>query len=139
MIKENCSAGCPCNDFDCHAPTSVPTTTTTTTTTTIITTTTPISPTRNAVLVLSTFKSNNKPFIVDFNGKYFMLFSNFNFRCQGNINEDLNFEYGDNTGVHWGCGATLHNVFWYFGGSPDPRQVKLQKHLLDTYLFFSGK
>ena len=61
-LKEDCSAGCPCSDFDCAAPTSVPTTTTTTLTTTSI------SPTRNAVLVISTYDSNNKPFIVDFNG-----------------------------------------------------------------------
>ena len=69
MVKENCAAGCPCSDFDCVAPTSVPTTTTTTITTTT-TTTTPISPTGNAVLVLSDYR----PFIVDFNGKHVMLF-----------------------------------------------------------------
>ena len=61
-IKENCLAGCPCSGFDCVAPTSVPEVTTAT----VPTTTT--SPTGNAVLVLSTFNSNNKPFIVDFNG-----------------------------------------------------------------------
>ena len=64
MIKENCAAGCPCGDFDCVTPTSVPTTTTG-----ITITTTPISPTGNAVLVLSTWSGYNKPFIVDFNGK----------------------------------------------------------------------
>ena len=76
MIKENCSAGCPCSDFDCLVPTPVPTTTTTATTTT-----TSISPTRNAVLVLSTYWYAAEPFIVDFNGKYFMLFPNINFLC----------------------------------------------------------
>ena len=64
MIKENCSAGCPCSDFECLAPTSIPITTTTTTTT-------PSSPTGNAVLVLSSYLENNdKAFIVDFNGEY---------------------------------------------------------------------
>ena len=49
----------------------------------------------------------------------------------GNMNEYLNFEYGDGTRAYYGCGATLHNVFWYFGGSSysgSPRQVKLQQH-----------
>ena len=67
-IQENCSAGCPCSDFDCLAPTSVPEVTTAT----VPSTTT--SPSGNAVLVLSTFSFNNKPFIVDFNGKYHMFF-----------------------------------------------------------------
>ena len=100
-----------CGDFDCAPPTSAPTTTSTSTTTT-----TSISTTRNAVLVLGTYDSNNKPFIVDFNGKFLIIFSNINFHCSGNINEDLDFEYGDDTVAHFGCGATLQNVFWYFGG-----------------------
>ena len=51
------------------------------------------------------------------------------FLCSGNINEDLNFEYGDETQVLFGCGATLHNVFWYFGGwESHRRQVKFQKY-----------
>ena len=43
----------------------------------------------------------------------------------GNINEDLAFEYGDGTTAYDGCGATLNNEFWYFGGQAK-RQVKLQ-------------
>ena len=42
------------------------------------------------------------------------------------MNEDLDFEYGDGTIAHYGCGATLQNIFWYFGGyTPYKRQVKL--------------
>ena len=63
-IQENCSAGCPCSGFDCLAPTSAPEVTTTTVTATTT------SPTGNAVLVLNTYNLDNKPFIVDFNGKY---------------------------------------------------------------------
>ena len=63
-IQENCLAGCPCIGFDCLEPTSAPEVTMTT----VPATTT--SPTGNAVLVLSTANANNKPFIVDFNGKY---------------------------------------------------------------------
>ena len=51
------------------------------------------------------------------------------------MNEYLNIEYGDGTDARYGCGATLHNVFWYFGGYYGyQRQVKLQKHLFDIYL-----
>ena len=62
QIQENCSAGCPCSEYDCIETTSAPEVTTAT----VPPTTT--SPTGNAVLVLSTKNSNNKPFIVDFNG-----------------------------------------------------------------------
>ena len=60
------------------------------------------------------------------------------------MHEDLNFEYGDVTTSKYGCGASLHNVFWYFGGAKWEvpgyhRQVKLQKHLLDIYLFQASK
>ena len=64
--EENCAAGCPCSGFDCLAPTSVPESTTATAPATTT------SPTGNAVLVLSTRQSANKPMIVDFNGKYFV-------------------------------------------------------------------
>ena len=57
-------AGCPCSGFDCLAPTSVPEVTTAT----VPATTTPQN--GNAVLLLSTYNSNNKPVIVDFSGKY---------------------------------------------------------------------
>ena len=50
--------------------------------------------------------------------KIFILFS-------GNINEDLAFEYGDGATADSGCGATVNNEFWYFGGS-NKRQVILQ-------------
>ena len=128
-LQDNCSAGCPCSDFDCVSPSAAPTTTAMTATTSLITptlttttsmettTATTISPTRSAVLVLSTwYYPRNKPFIVDFDGKYFILLSIINFRCLGNINQDLDFEYGDGVYAVLGCGATLQNVFWYFGG-----------------------
>ena len=41
---------------------------------------------------------------------------NADFMYSGNVNEDLNFEYGEETGAHGGCGALLRNVLWYFGG-----------------------
>ena len=62
---------------------------------------------------------------------------NADFVCSGNVNEDLNFEYGEETDVDGGCGALLRNVFWYFGGgyTSTKRQVKLLKDLFNIYLF----
>ena len=56
------------------------------------------------------------------------------------MNEDFNFEYGDDTIAHYGCGTTLHNVFWYFGGwDRQRRQVKLLKYLFNINLLISGQ
>ena len=43
----------------------------------------------------------------------------------GYFNEDIYFEYGESTTVYAGCGATLMDQFWYFGGhgSANKRQV----------------
>ena len=74
-----------------------------------------------------------------------LLISTVNIKCfpwilklnfySGNINQDLAFEYGDGTAAQYGCGSTLNNEFWYFGGS-NKRQVKSQKYSLDIYLFY---
>jgi len=56
----------------------------------------------------------------------------------------LDFEYGAGTAVTDGCGAYLHNEFWYFGGNAggntaatrDLRQVKFHKHVLNVHLFY---
>ena len=34
----------------------------------------------------------------------------------GNVNDDINFQFGKGTSVEYGCGATLNGEFWYFGG-----------------------
>ena len=79
MIKiQDQPSGCSTTSTKTTQTTTTSTTTTTsktkTSTVSTITTTRPtnIDPNRNAVLVLSAWNSNNKPFIVDFNGKYFM-------------------------------------------------------------------
>ena len=43
----------------------------------------------------------------------------------GNYNDNLDFKYGDDATVAYGCGATLMGQFWYFGGYGDAnnRQV----------------
>ena len=62
---------------------------------------------------MSTREALNKPLLIDFNG---------------NENKQLNFDYDDGVTVYGGCGASLHGVFWYFGGrySSDKRQVNFQ-------------
>ena len=62
-IQENCIGGCPCEQYSC----SQTTTSSAVTTPTVPQTTT--SPVANAVLVLSTYNSTNKPMIIDFDGK----------------------------------------------------------------------
>jgi len=42
--------------------------------------------------------------------KYF-----FSIYLSGNINDDLDFEYGDGADARYGCGATLMDEYWYFG------------------------
>ena len=39
------------------------------------------------------------------------------------MDDDLNFEYGQETDVYAGCGATLMGEMWYFGGVRNKRQV----------------
>ena len=72
-------------------------------------------PSNNSVLLLNTFNRSNKPMVI---------------RPTGDYNDDLNFEYSDDTDIHNGCAATLFGEFWYFGGgdgsargNPHLRQV----------------
>ena len=66
----------------------------------------------SGILVLSDFKSSNKPMIVD---------------LAGNLINDLSFEYGKETATFNGCGATLYGEFWYFGGGlPNTNTYKRQ-------------
>ena len=89
FIQANCPAGCPCDEFNClETTTSADVSTSTaqiTTTISTTTSTTTASPTPNAVLVLSTYKSENKPMVVTFEGKTSDIFPSFFwkiiFRC----------------------------------------------------------
>ena len=61
---------------------------------------------------------------------------NFNF-FRGNVNEDLAFEYDDTTETSYGCAATLHNEFWYFGGETHKQQVMIW--IFETITFFISR
>ena len=73
-IKKNCPGGCPCETFACSETTTVPDVTTSTApaTTTIETTITTTQAPKNSVLVLSTYRSSNKPMVVTFDGKFLL-------------------------------------------------------------------
>ena len=73
FIKKNCPGGCPCDGFTCIETTTQPDVSTstapaTTETATTASTTTPAP--KNAVLVLSTYDSSNKPMVVTFEGEF---------------------------------------------------------------------
>ena len=45
----------------------------------------------------------------------YALTCNFQKLYLANVNDDLCFEYEEETSVRNGCSATLHDKFWYFG------------------------
>ena len=65
----------------------------------------------------------------------YTLTCNFQKLYLGNVNDYLGFEYEEETSVRYGCSATLHDEFWYFGGLDTTlRQVfrfciKIRTHL----------
>jgi len=65
---------------------------------------------KNGVLVLSTPQEANVPMIVDFDGKKVKIFCID--KILGNINDNLNFEYGPGTTVSYGCAATFRGDFY---------------------------
>ena len=63
IFQENCPGGCPCDEYPCAETTTAPD---------VITSTAPAtttSPATNAVLVLSTLNSSNKPMVIDWDGE----------------------------------------------------------------------
>ena len=63
VLQENCIGGCPCENYSCLETTTSPAVTAPT----VPQTTT--APVANAVLVLSTYNTENKPMIIDFDGE----------------------------------------------------------------------
>ena len=52
----------------------------------------------------------------------------------GNVNADVDFEYGEGTVVDGGCGATLFGEFWYFGGFGSYKRQVWQCQIGTIYL-----
>ena len=90
-------------------------------------------PANNSVLLLSTMWSSAKPMVIRSTGKNShdsWLMSHIKeifMRDSGDVNDDLNFEFGDGTVAHNGCGATLFGEFWYFGGGTGSTSANSQK------------
>ena len=43
----------------------------------------------------------------------------------GNVNDDLDFEFGPGTNARSGCGVTFMDRFWYFGGTENQVNTKI--------------
>ena len=44
----------------------------------------------------------------------------------GAFNDDINFSYGSELELRYGCGVTLRDQFWYLGGANNDRQVSFK-------------
>ena len=66
IFQGNCPAGCPCDSYPCAETTISPDVTTATSPSTTT------SPATNAVLVLSTTNSANKPMVIDWDGEFIL-------------------------------------------------------------------
>ena len=124
LIQENCPGGCPCDDYECEDITP----TVTSTTSVATTTTEPVA--KDAVLLLSTWSSRNVPMVIGYNGKlhlnitlsYFFI-ANDNNNILGEVDDDINFTFEDNTDTYASCAASLNDEMWVLGGYNKERQV----------------
>ena len=53
------------------------------------------------------------------------------------VDDNLEFEYGDEVYMKYGCGITLHGQMWYFGGWGDYAQQVSSKAILQIQLIYS--
>ena len=106
IIKAECPGGCPCFDYDCDdfISTSIPLTTTTTSTSTTT------EKLEKAVLLLDNRNADNLPMVISFDGE---------------VDDDIEFQFIGDSFVRGGCSATLNGKFFYFGGSTSKHQSKV--------------
>ena len=69
-----------------------------------------------AVLILRSLLSF-KPTLIGLDGQSLFRFFNFSTNFSGSVDEDLNFEVGQEVFVDNGCSAILMGEMWYFGGN----------------------
>ena len=88
-----------------------------------------------AALFLNSFRESNKPMVLGLYGRSLSHFQSFISHLyililqflERYINNNLNFEYGENTDPYNGCSAMLNGQMYYFGGVETDgysRQVK---------------
>ena len=88
---------------------------------------------KDAVLLLHTGNFNNIPMVIGYNGKlhlnitlsYFFI-ANDNNNVLGEVDDDINFTFEDNTDVVYSCAASLNDEMWVLGGANKKRQVNLK-------------
>ena len=79
-----------------------------TTTIPVTTTSTPLP--EKAVLLLDHGSSSNKPMVISFDGE---------------VDDDIEFEFVGDAYVRGGCSATLNGRFFYFGGYNNNHKTKV--------------
>ena len=78
--------------------------------------------------MLSTYPSYNVPMVIGYSGKENLILLSFliyNTINSGEVDDDINFTFEDNTEVYGSCAALLHDKMWVFGGQNKKRQVNL--------------
>jgi len=85
---------------------------------------------KDAVLLLSTYSSNNVPMVIGYNGKLhlnitlsLLFIANDNNNILGEVDDDINFTFEDNTEFECSCAASLNDEMWVLGGANKKRQV----------------
>ena len=53
----------------------------------------------------------------------------------GNINEDVNFEYGEGSTAYYGCGVVFKGEYLYFGGEGPANNRQVSKYKLYSIVY----
>ena len=62
------------------------------------------------------------------------------YKSLGTVNDDVNFEYGEDATAHRGCGVVYKGEYLYFGGDgTDHRYGSGDKRQVSSKLFFCLK
>ena len=71
--------------------------------------------------------------VIGYNGKLHLnitlsslFIANDNNNILGEVDDDINFTFEDNTEVFYSCAASLNDEMWVLGGSDNARQVNLK-------------
>ena len=105
--NSKCENGCPCEEYYCEGSDTKPGTTTPATTTTTIAKTT-VSTANKSILVLSTYKPENVPIVI---------------QPDGAVLDDIDFSYGTFSEAYHSCSLTYQNRMLIFGGHDHKRQI----------------
>ena len=77
--------------------------------------------------MLNTWKSSNVPFVIGYNGEKYsiksLLYSFIKQKLLGEVDDDINFTYDDNTEISQSCVASWNNEMFVLGGLNQKRQV----------------